>query len=152
LKQTSKWDEKTARAYLYWTPNSKLSTRLEIFYEHLNRDATFGNPSGIRKTDSYRVPMSLHYFHPGGLFATLKGTYLKQEGEFGDVGDGFLPGSDKFWVFDALVGFRFSKRLGIFTVEARNLFDEVFLFQDIDPANPATVPERAILGRVTISY
>ena len=148
----SEWIEKTSRAYLYWTPSSKLSTALEVFHEDYDRDANFGNPSGFSKMDIYRVPLSVHYFHPEGLMAGMKGTYLEQEGEFGDPGYGFIPGSDRFWVVDAMVGYRLPKRLGVITLDVRNLFDASFQFQDSDPANPATVPERMVMGRITLSY
>jgi hypothetical protein len=149
---TSKWDEKTSRGYLYWTPSDRISSTLEVFYEEFNRDATYGNPSGFSKMDVYRVPLSINYFHPTGFISGVKGTYLQQEGEFGYPDVGFAPGLDRFWVVDALVGYRLPKRLGTVTLEIRNLFDEAFSFQDSDPANPVTVPERVILGRFTISY
>jgi hypothetical protein len=37
-------------------------------------------------------------------------------------------------------------------VEARNLFDENFRFQDTDPANPDIYPERLILGKITLAF
>jgi tetratricopeptide (TPR) repeat protein len=149
---TSEWDEKTSRAYFYWTPTVRISTALEFFYESFDRGVTYGNPSGFSKMDLFRVPLSINYFHPSGLISGVKGTYLHQDGEFGNPADGFTPGSERFWVVDALVGYRLPKRLGAVTLEVRNLFDEAFSFQDSDPANPVTVPERVVLGRFTISF
>jgi len=148
----SDWIEKTSRAYFYWTPNSQLSAALEVYHEDYDRDVTFGNPSGFSKMEIYRIPLSGRYFHPAGFIAGLKGTYLDQEGEFGDPSYGFTPGSDRFWVVDVMIGYRLPKRLGTVSLEVRNLLDESFLFQDSDPSNPAIFPERMIMGRVALSY
>lgn len=152
VRQTSRWVENTSRAYAYWAPNSFMAASLEFFHENYNRGTTYGNPSGISKTDIYRVPLSIRYFHPSGFIAGAKGTYLDQEGMFGDPDSGFVAGSDRFWVIDALAGYRLPKRFGMVTIEARNIFDKAFSFQDTDPANPATVPGRVIIGRITLSY
>jgi hypothetical protein len=37
-------------------------------------------------------------------------------------------------------------------LEARNLFDEEFKFQDTDPANPRISPESLILARCTLVF
>lgn len=152
INQTSNWIEQVSRAYMYWTPTTCLATSLEVFYENFNRDTTFGNPSGISESDIYRVPLSIRYFHPSGFIAGTKGTYLEQEGVFGDPAHGFAAGSDRLWIMDALVGYRLPKRLGALTIEIQNLFDEKFSFKDTDPANPTTVSGRVILGRINISY
>jgi tetratricopeptide (TPR) repeat protein len=152
IKQTSSWLEQTSRAYIYWAPNDRLTASMEVFHENYDRDTTFGNPSGISKTDIYRVPLSVRFFHPVGIIAGVKGTYFKQDGMFGEPETGFIPGDDRFWVIDASLGYRMPKRLGVFTLEMRNLFNETFSFQDTDPANPATVSDRMILGRIEISY
>jgi hypothetical protein len=54
-------------------------------------------------------------------------------------------------VVDASIGYRLPKRYGIITVEARNLFDENFRFQDTDPSNPTIYPERLVLVKVTLA-
>jgi hypothetical protein len=69
-----------------------------------------------------------------------------------DLGDPEFSGSDHFWVVDASVGYRLPKRWGIITLEAKNLLNERFHFQDTDPANPRLYPERLILLRVTLAY
>jgi hypothetical protein len=60
--------------------------------------------------------------------------------------------SDRFWVVDASIGYRLPKRLGIISVEAKNVFDEDFRFQDTDPANPDIYPKRLILGKITLAF
>ena len=65
---------------------------------------------------------------------------------------GFEPDGDDFWVLDGSIGYRLPKRYGLITVEAKNLLNETFRFQDIDPANPRIAPERFIFGRITLSF
>ena len=81
--------------------------------------------------------------------------------ESADQGTGstikFGKDSEDFVVVDAAVGYRFPKRLGIVSLEVRNLFDEEFVFQDpninsTEPSNPRFVPERTVLGRLTLSF
>ena len=54
----------------------------------------------------------------------MKTTYVDQEGKFGDPFSGFLEGDDQFWVVDAAISYRLPKRLGLISLEAKNLFDE----------------------------
>ena len=82
----------------------------------------------------------------------LQASWVNQEGRFGDPFSGFLPDDDQFWVLDASLGFRFPGRLGLITVEGKNLLDQEFKFQDTDPANPRIAPERFILGRISLSF
>jgi outer membrane receptor for monomeric catechols len=87
------------------------------------------------------------------VFLRLKATYVDQDGEFGNPR--FEPtndNSDQFWVVDAAVGYRLPKRYGIFSVEAKNLLDEGFQFQDTDPSNPEIIPERSVLAKITLAF
>lgn len=68
------------------------------------------------------------------------------------IGIPVMPGDDRFWVVDAAIGYRLPKRWGLITLEARNLFDARFKFQDRDPANPLIYPERLIFARITLAF
>ena len=61
------------------------------------------------------------------------------------------PNQDTFWVVDTSIGYRLPKRYGLISVEARNLFDKDFRFQDTDPGNPLILPERLVVVRFTLS-
>ena len=62
------------------------------------------------------------------------------------------PGEDRFWVVDAFVGYRLPNRRGLLSLNADNLLDEDFRFQDIDPTNPSLFPERMISLRFTLAF
>jgi outer membrane receptor protein involved in Fe transport len=55
-------------------------------------------------------------------------------------------------VVDASIGYRLPGRWGLVTIEARNLFDKRFHYQETDPVTPRIYPERLILGRFTVAY
>jgi outer membrane receptor for monomeric catechols len=83
----------------------------------------------------------------------LQATYVDQEGKFGNPPvANLVPGEDQFWVLDMSIGYRLPKRLGLITIEAKNLLDENFKFQDTDPANPSIIPERKIFARITLAF
>ncbi|MBW2641471.1 MAG: TonB-dependent receptor, partial [Deltaproteobacteria bacterium] len=147
------WEENLARVYLYWTPHKLLAISGEYGYERLKRDSEHVGTEELTKVKTHRISLGTKFFHPSGFGAGLKATYLDQEGDFGNPKDGTLvPGSDDFWVVDAAISYRLPKRWGLITLEARNLFDEDFKFQDTDPANPIIYPERLILTKFTFSF
>jgi tetratricopeptide (TPR) repeat protein len=155
------WDERQARAYLYWAPYHWLALTAEYLYEWFERDISGGLicVEEFANLRTHRVPLGGQYFHPCGLSAGLKATYVYQKGAFtvysdsdSDFGFSIVPGDDHFWVVDASIGYRLPKRYGLVTLEAKNLFDEDFKYQDTDPANPRILPDRLILVRLTLSF
>jgi outer membrane receptor protein involved in Fe transport len=147
------WEEELGRAYLYWTPKTWLALSAEYQYERIKRGPSpaFGEEQ-IAKSQTHRIPLGINFFHTWGFSAGLKATFIDQEGEFVDSLGLIVPGDDQFWVVDASIGYRLPKRWGLITIEARNLFDEEFKFQDTDPKNPLISPERLILARFTLAF
>ncbi len=148
----SDWDEKLARAYLYWTPKSWLALSAEYLFERFEREREITGEEEILKVNTHRVPLGVSLFHPWGLGAKLRATYIDQDGEFGNATDGFFPGDDEFWVIDASIDYRLPKRFGLITVGVRNLFNEEFKFLDTDLANRVIYPERFIFGKFTLAF
>ena len=148
------WEEDLARAYLYWMPQSWLALSMEYHYERFDRGPSpaFGEES-IAEVQTHRLPLGVSFFHPLGFSAQLKATYIHQDGKFENVlSREIAPGDDQFWVVDAAIRYRFPKRWGFITLEARNLFDQGIHFQDTDPENPIISPERFILTRFTLAF
>lgn len=151
--------ELLGRAYVNWAPHPWLALTAEYQYEKFKRPEDFVSAEDlISRLETQRLSLGINFFHPTGLFAKLKPSYVYQHGDFfgpptpPEMTLSINPGSDHFWVFDASVGYRFPKRYGIFTIEARNLFNEKFNFQDTDPANPSISPKRLILAKFTLSF
>lgn len=153
--KTANWRERTARAYLYWTPHPWISTKAEYLLEVFDNREDFPGTDRFNTLTTHRVTLGGGIYHPSGAFSSLKTTYVDQSGEFIgqltgpslEVGD-----DDQFWVVDAAVGYRLPKRYGILSFEVLNLFDETFHFQDTDPANPNITPERTALFKLTLSF
>jgi tetratricopeptide (TPR) repeat protein len=144
--------ERLARAYVNWAPHPWLALREEYLYEQFKRPEQVSEDR-IFRLETHRLLFGINFFHPTGLFAKLQPTYVYQHGRFFQFPSGNVePGSDHFWVFDASVGFRLPKRFGIFSIEAKNLFNEKFNFQDTDPSNPTILPKRLILAKLTLSF
>jgi tetratricopeptide (TPR) repeat protein len=145
-------EEQLGRAYLHWTPQSWLVLSGEYQFERFKRPLDGTGPENIVEVQTHRLPLGISFFHPLGFSARLKATYIDQEGKFGNSRAGVGSGDDQFWIVDASIGYRLPKRWGLITIEARNLSDQRFNFQDTDPANPMIHPERLILARFTLAY
>ena len=143
--------ERLGRAYLYWTPHRWVALSGEYQYEHIdNENASISGDYTYIKI--HRVPLGLGFFHPSGIFFRLKETYFNQKGDFvSPLTFSVEPGSDSFWITDASIGYRLPKRLGLATIEGKNLFDKTFHYRDPDPGNPSITPGRAVYFKLTIS-
>lgn len=149
------WGERLARAYLYWTPHPWLAASAEFLYERFIREDELVGPELFTRIKTFRFPLGISFFHPSGFTARLKATFIDQEGQFVEFIDDEevdVTGDDQFWLFDAVIGYRLPKRWGFVSLEAKNLLDKEFKFQDTDPAHPLIIPERLILARITLSF
>ena len=91
---------------------------IEYRYEKFERDSDV--PFAFTELEDHRLPMTLQLFHPSGLGATLRATWVKQEGEFQDF-DIFAPtpfydDERDFWVLDVGLRYRLPKRSGFVSV------------------------------------
>jgi tetratricopeptide (TPR) repeat protein len=145
------WDEKLFRAYLYWTPHKSFALSGEYLYEEFNRAQRFGD--GALFVETNYIPLGINFFHPSGLSAFFKGTYVNQKGSFERIDSlgTFIDGKDDFWVADAGISYRFPKRYGFITVGASNLFDREFHCFDTDGNNPRLIPDRFVFAKVTLA-
>jgi tetratricopeptide (TPR) repeat protein len=146
------WHEKWARAYLSWALHPWAVASGEYGYERFDRDSDNPGPDLFTEITTHRLSLGANFYHPSGARAGLKETFVDQEGDFvGSDGVTITHGSDHFWVLDAAIGYQLPRRLGLITMEARNLLDEKFKFEDADPANPSIAPDRVLLLKVTLA-
>ncbi|MHC1728731.1 MAG: tetratricopeptide repeat protein [Syntrophobacteraceae bacterium] len=149
--------ERLVRAYLYWTPHPWLALGPEYQFERVEDDEILVS-NELAELNTHRLIMGASLFHPSGFFAQLRPTMVFQDGRFvQEFRDFPLPAifrrdHSNFFVLDAAVGYRLPKRLGIISIEAKNLFDKSFKFQESDPHSMTVFPERWILGRVTLFF
>jgi outer membrane receptor protein involved in Fe transport len=146
------WRETLVRSYVYWLPMNWLALTTEYQFERLTRDRSAGSEN-FWTLDTHRLPLGIGFFHPSGLLARLKMTYVSQSGEFPDFSSGGrIDASDQFFVLDGSIGFRLPDRWGIVSLEVRNLLDETFRFQDSDIGNPSIFPKRTLFGKITLAF
>ncbi|NLI80879.1 MAG: TonB-dependent receptor [Deltaproteobacteria bacterium] len=154
-------EEHFVRAYVHWTPHRRIAVSPEYQFEQF-RNAGDLLANNLERLDTHRFSLGLGYYHPSGFLFRLKPSLVGQEGRFltgyafqeetGTLSPIIEPGDSHFFVLDAAIGYRLPKRTGIITLEGRNLFDKSFKFQDTDPASPRLIPERSILGRITLFF
>ena len=149
--------ERAQRAYLYWLPSESLS--ITARYEHGRYGSEPLPLLGYSHMKTERLPLEIRHFSRSGFTIGGRASYVQQEGEFqsGFPQTPFDPpplayGEDHFFVLDAFVGYRLPNRRGLLSLNADNVLDESFQFQDVDPTNPSLFPERLISFRFTLAF
>jgi tetratricopeptide (TPR) repeat protein len=153
-EEKADWNENLLRTYLLTTPANWLALTAGYEWELFERDKSL--PNGTTRVETHRVPLGINFFHPSGVSASLKATYITQHGSFErmDTLD-FKHGNDSFWSIDAGINYRLPKRYGFITLGVTNLTDRKFKYFDTDNglgnANPRFVPGRVFFGRLTLA-
>jgi hypothetical protein len=123
-------EEELHRAYLYWTPTNRMSLTGEVVYDRYGSSGEITSLTNIPElVRTVSVPLALKYFLPNGLSAGIAGTYVDQRVqryEFATEGEG----EDSFFVVDASLAYALPRRLGVLSVQVRNLLGEEFQYQD----------------------
>ena len=147
------WKERSGRGYFNWLLSDRFAFNVGVGYEALTRTALAANLDGFTNIRLLQVPFELRYFDPSGLFGLVRTTVVREQGEFATLtsvtSTGLTSGKDTFGTVDIGLGWRYPGRPFIATIEAQNLLDSHFHFQNIDPITPGILPRRAIIARVT---
>jgi hypothetical protein len=146
-------EESLYRGYLNWTPSQSWVTAIEYLQEDFDNNEKTLLPLD---TETQLVPASIAYFSPWGIFAKLRISYLNQE-----VGLNTGTDSDTALLIDGSLGYRLSKRRGIFEIQVQNLLDEDFRYEGSQDRSPLPqvgvpsftpfIPELAIFARMSIA-
>jgi hypothetical protein len=152
------WDEWTHRAYVYWTPADRWGFSAEVVYDKFEGDSSTAISNQPHKVRTYSVPLQIQYFHPNGFFAAIGTTYVEQKVDRTAVAT-YEDGKSDFSVYDASIGYRFPKRMGVASLSVQNLTDKEFEYQDDsfrefqdEPSTGPYIPERTVMGRFTLSF
>ncbi len=160
-----KSDEQLYRMYLYWLLDPNWAVRAEVQYEKFNRKKNEEIGFEPYRTETLSIPLSLNYFSPNGLFASLVGTIVRQNVK---RSDSFNPENDlisglkyeglsSFFLVDITGGYRLPSRRGLISIEARNLFDQDFdyrqpHFYSSEPIRVRYFPDRTVFARLTFNF
>jgi tetratricopeptide (TPR) repeat protein len=154
--------EQLGRVYFYWTPTKWIAASLAYQFERFTTEQKLADEN-ILDLKTHRVPIQLSLILPSGLTVRTKATYINQQGSFFDSGippNGLVfYDKDKFWVFDTSLSYRLPKRMGLVSLEVKNLLNNHFNFQDAIPGRsassidqPTVALGRVILGKLTLSF
>ena len=153
--QESDWEETFFNAYIFASLHQNIAAKVELRHEHLERDPSFAGQDFFEKVTTTSLPLGIKFFHDCGFSAEFTATYVDQEGKFIDIMT-LIPDSklqkENFWVADASISYRLPGQRGVLAIEASNLFDSSFRFQDTDPSSPRIYPERLILARFSLVF
>jgi tetratricopeptide (TPR) repeat protein len=158
------WNERTARAYIYWALPSNLgradaadySAAIAVQYEldKMTRPEELTGDEGIVDLDTRVLPIRLTLFPVELLSLQLTSTYVRQTGRL-QVAVGFdsVDVNQRFWITDFSVNYRLPGRRGILALGVSNLFDrKVDGYQELDRSNPRFAPGRLAFARVTFQF
>jgi tetratricopeptide (TPR) repeat protein len=147
--------ERTQMGYLLWAPSDRLSVSAR--YDH-GRYRSSEPTIGYSSMTTERLPLEVRYFARSGFTMGARVSVVKQHGIFLAPSPGPLPlpavapGQDSFSLVDAFIGYRLPNRRGLLSLNADNLLDRQFQFQDVDPLNPSMIPERLFSFRFTLAF
>ena len=153
--------ENLFRTYLYWSPYEDWAVNGQFQWERFSREpallgTSVAEPGLPDEVKTLSLPVEVRYFNGAGFFVSTGVTYVRQTV---DLPTWYLFDEDKesFFVVDASVGYRLPRRWGVISVDIKNLFDENFLYQDVniqtaDPSEPVFIPERTFIARFTLNF
>lgn len=145
--------EDEVRAYLYWAPASDWAVSAEFEWDEFDNENELVDIARLR---TMTVPLQVRYFAENGLFAKAGVNFVSQQVEE-RLEPFFDQTRENFVTVDLGIGYRLPQRRGSVSLEVRNLFDEDFLYQDLDSitnttTRPRFIPARTILGRLSLSF
>jgi tetratricopeptide (TPR) repeat protein len=149
--RNANWEEKQLRTYLFWTPHQWFALSAEWQWERFEREKDHADYA--KTVTTYSVPLGISFFHPSGLGASFKATYINQNGSFAPPSDveNFTDGRDDFWLLDAAISYRLPRRYGVITFGVANLTDEKFDYFETDRNNPQILPDRFVYAKFSLA-
>jgi len=148
-----RWDERTGRAYVYKVLTAGAAATAEFQVERLRRPEE--NPGNEQFTHlrTMMVPVALRLFGPATWSAMMQATYVNQKARHATPSFDFIEGGDRFVVLDLNLAYHLPNRAGTVSLDARNLADRRFRYQEIDVfSSPRVSPGRLVLLRMSTSF
>jgi tetratricopeptide (TPR) repeat protein len=145
--------ESEAKGYLYWSATKNWVASAEIEWQDIESLSQY---SDVARIKTLTIPVQVRYFLENGLFASLGANLVRQQVEERQEPI-FDQTQETFATVDVALGYRLPSRRGSISLEIRNIFDENFLYQDLDTISntttrPRFIPARTILGRLSLSF
>ncbi|QQS53074.1 MAG: TonB-dependent receptor [Candidatus Competibacteraceae bacterium] len=163
--EVEQWQINQYGAYLYWMPSARWAVKAAGLYERFEVDEgllglMFYYPPLPARLRTITFPLDIQYFDPSGFFASMGIVYVNQRVQFLDPPSLTLTPTqnENFSLVNAGLGYRLPKRWGLVALQANNLLDKKFHYQDNSfrisdqSVNPLYIPERTLWGRLVINF
>lgn len=147
------WTERFASLYFYQVLNARSTLSGEMQLERLRRPED--NTGNERFTDlrTLFVPVALRMVQPSGWAVTVKATYIRQNARHEDLSLLYVDGRSSFIVTDLGLAYQLPNRAASVSLDARNLFDRRFRYQEIDVySSPRVSSRRLAMLRLSTSF
>ncbi len=146
------------RLYVYWTPVERIALGAEYYFEQISRErgvfADFSFPDEVK---THRAPITLGYYDPTGIFVRLRATFYEQRVVQATSLSATTELKDDFWLTDLEIGYRLPRRLGVASLDVRNLLDRDFHYEGVDfqtgiARQSPIQPERSVFLNLTVAF
>lgn len=157
LARTERRDEQLYRAFSSGLVTRQVGLSVEYAFDDQRRliDPAFDDAFPHRVTTQL-LPVRATWFGANGLFVRTSLTFVDQSIETPNATGVVDRDRHRFGLTDLMLGYRWPGGRGIVSLEARNLFDRQFGFQDTDfagiPRIPLFRPGQSLILRVTFQY
>ncbi len=157
LARTEEREERLYRGFVSGLLNRHLSVSVEYSYDDQQRNI----PAALNDTFAHRVttqlaPLRATLYLDNGFFVRTSLTLVDQSVDRPDGTGTLARDRHRFSVTDLMLGYRLLGGRGILSLEARNLFDREFGYQDTDfagiPRIPLFRPGQSLMLRATVQY
>jgi Flp pilus assembly protein TadD len=142
--------ERAAQGYVQRTLAPRWVASARLRYSRYQRPAGAIGSEGFTMAETTELPVALKYFDPLGWWASIGATGVRQHGSFIDASFQLTPGSSRFSVVDAGLGYRLPRHRGMASLSCSNLLGRSFRFQDIGLEAPRYLPERGCRARLSL--
>jgi tetratricopeptide (TPR) repeat protein len=144
------------RAYWSWLATPRVAAGIELLVEQLERKTTPpGGPFFVpAEIDTRSLPLTLSYHTPAGFFARSRVSFVHQEIRSRNDFGAEQRQRERFSIVDLSMGMRLPGRIGMASLEVRNVLDESFVYRDTAfeglPRVPLYAPERTVFVRMQL--
>lgn len=141
-------EEKILRLYLCYIPHKSITAKIVFQREELEAEyKTF------KQLHTNILPFELCYFFSNKFQTKLTISYTTQKIEYNEIYvNGGGNDNDAFWIADVSLHYYLPWANGIVSIDAKNVFDEEFKFQEIDPSNSRFYPEFIAIAKISLTF
>ncbi len=145
---------------LYYEFNEKFSLYVGYRQEEFERSllTEVSSPTIPVNLDTRVIPVTLNFIASQRLSIDVTANTVEQkiQTEGGELNTG-IRDDDRFWTLDSSLALRLPRRLGVVSLELRNILDEEFRYRDFNffttrPRPQRFLPERSVYLKVNFQF